>query len=230
MKNLIVAMAFLVGCDDHIFSGGHHKSVEVTGDGFEAVAAVMANSCANCHFEGATKPDLSANICENTVDVPSDQVSSMNYITAGDPDNSYLLHRMKNTGDTVGGNASPMPPTGVLDDASIQLVEDWIADGANCDELPDDVDTDVDTDTEEPNDTGAVSDTSTGEALITNSCTNACHAGINMGELSSRFPNDGELADVIRGEAPGPMSGIGAAANWTDEEMGSAIAYLRSIE
>ena len=51
------------------------------------------------------------------------------------------------------------------------------------------------------------------------------------GERSSRFPDDTELASVIRGEAGGLMAPNGwASDSWTDIDMTNAIAYMRSIE
>ena len=52
------------------------------------------------------------------------------FITAGDPDNSYLLHKMKGTSGEVGGVATLMPLSGALPDADIWTREDWIAAGA----------------------------------------------------------------------------------------------------
>ena len=69
-----------------------------------------------------------------------------------------------------------------------------------------------------------------GQALIENSCTNSCHAGANMGTYSARFPDDTTLGQVIRGQASGPMQGISAASNWSDDDMGNAILFLRTLE
>jgi hypothetical protein len=207
----------------------------VTGDGFDAVLDLLDWHCIGCH-RGSQAPDLSGDICRDVVGAPSVGLPSMNYITAGDPENSYLFHRMNNTGSDVGGSASPMPPTGVISEEELQLIEDWITDGANCIDLPEGEpdpggDPDVDPGDGNTDDTGGgTSDTSSGETLITNSCTNSCHNGTDMGILSSRFSDDIELASVIRGEVSGPMSGVPAASTWSDQEVGFAIAYLRSIE
>ena len=71
---------------------------------------------------------------------------------------------------------------------------------------------------------------SAGEAVISASCTSSCHAGANMGTLSSRYDDDEVLASVILGESDGPMSGITVASDWTYRDMTNAIAYLRSLE
>jgi hypothetical protein len=48
-------------------------------------------------------------------------------VIAGDPDGSYLVKKLE---DAAGIEGDPMPSTGALTDAQIQLVRDWIADGA----------------------------------------------------------------------------------------------------
>ena len=95
MRLMSLFSLVLFACDDHQFSGGSHEVVAVTGESFEAVEAVFLNNCAACHSTGAQAPDLSANICDNLVGVASLQLTSMEYIAVGEPDQSYLLHRMK---------------------------------------------------------------------------------------------------------------------------------------
>ena len=152
MLNLLF---LLIGCDDHIFSSGAGHSSGHT-DGADGIAVIQSN-CAGCHG-GGLAPNLSGDICSTAVGVPSGQLSSMNYITAGEPENSYLLHKMKGTAGEQGGVASVMPPPGALSEADIKIVEDWIAAGALCEAVVED------TDTEDTGavDTGAV-DTGTGD-------------------------------------------------------------------
>ena len=69
-----------------------------------------------------------------------------------------------------------------------------------------------------------------GRALVESSCTNSCHAGANMGNYSSRFPDDAELGRVIRGQSGGPMGGNTSASGWSDDDMTNAIGYMRSLE
>ena len=112
-----------------------------------------------------------------------------------------------------------------------------LAAGLACLEKPEDTgdiqETDTDTDTATDTDTDTDTDTvdlAAGQFAVESSCTNACHSGQNMGNRSSRFPDDTELASVIRGQIPGPMQGIGAANSWSDSDMSNAIAYMRSLE
>ena len=70
-----------------------------------------------------------------------------------------------------------------------------------------------------------------GQNLVQSSCTNVCHSGQNMGVFSGRFPDDLELAAVIRGEVPGTrMEGISVVSSWSESNMANAIAYMRSLE
>ena len=77
----------LLACDDQIFTGGGGHSA-VDGSGAEAV---LSASCGGCHASSLA-PTLLDNICENTVGVTATQVD-MPFITAGDPENSYVLHK-----------------------------------------------------------------------------------------------------------------------------------------
>ncbi|MEZ4449494.1 MAG: hypothetical protein R3B09_08440 [Nannocystaceae bacterium] len=64
------------------------------------------------------------------VGAPSMDVPAMNYVTAGDPANSYLLHKMKGTHLDVGGAGALMPLGSSMPIAEAQTIEDWIAAGA----------------------------------------------------------------------------------------------------
>lgn len=61
------------------------------------------------------------------VGVASSGLPAETLVIAGDPDNSYLIKKLE---DANGIEGDPMPSTGALTDAQIQLVRDWIADGA----------------------------------------------------------------------------------------------------
>ncbi|MCB9565847.1 MAG: hypothetical protein H6710_01245 [Myxococcales bacterium] len=92
--------------------------------------------CIACH--GAAPSDaLNGNLSftmadayDKLVGAASIDVPSMNQIEPNDPANSYTLHKLKNTQATVGGAGMQMPIGAALDDADIQMVEDWINAGA----------------------------------------------------------------------------------------------------
>jgi hypothetical protein len=52
----------------------------------------------------------------------------LNRVEPGDPDNSLLINKLTNVTPICGGS---MPPTGLLDDASIARIRTWIEDGAD---------------------------------------------------------------------------------------------------
>lgn len=94
----------------------------------------FAQMCSGCH-SGPTSSDLpsgmdlsSANASFNAlVDVPSLQVGTLNRVTPNDTANSYLIQKLDGT-QAVGGR---MPQGGpFLDQATMDMIEDWINDGA----------------------------------------------------------------------------------------------------
>lgn len=106
--------------------------------GVEAKLSVLKDEifvprCGNASCHGGANPsaglkldadDLHAEL----VDVDS-SLAGWKYVVAGDPANSLILQILKGPVDGV-----PKMPQGLsLDDADIQLVEEWIANGANND-------------------------------------------------------------------------------------------------
>ena len=92
-----------------------------------------------CHEQGGEWPtnDLSGDAYAAIVDVPSGQNSLMNYITPGEPDNSYLWHKMLGTQIDAGGSGLNMPKANVgetdpevVPQADLDTIECWILEGA----------------------------------------------------------------------------------------------------
>ena len=96
---------------------------------------IFTPSCAvdGCHDSTAPPEgqDLSVgNAYSNTVSVPSNQ-SSLDRIEPGKPDESYLVHKVQGTQDSVGGSGSRMPKDGCcLSSQTIIELRNWIAHGA----------------------------------------------------------------------------------------------------
>ncbi len=101
------------------------------------LASVQANvfnpSCTVCH-SGANAPQGlrldAANSFTNLVGVPSRQASSFLRVAPGNPDQSYLIHKLEGTASTgeqmpLGGPPIPQP--------TINFVRQWITDGALAD-------------------------------------------------------------------------------------------------
>ena len=104
----------------------------------EIQAEVFTPTCAvsGCHTGGAAPQGLrldEANSYALLVDVASAEAPSILRVAPGDPDNSYLIQKLEGTA-SVGGQ---MPLGGTpLPQASIDVIRQWIVDGAIDDRAP----------------------------------------------------------------------------------------------
>lgn len=119
----------VVGCDDTLFSNGSGGNAAVTGHTYQDMKAIFANDCTVCH--SGTDPlgdlDLEVDPWNAIVNVPSEGGGTL--VVPGDHAASELWVRMSDGA----GAGNVMPPSGKLDDATIQAVSDWIDAGAGCD-------------------------------------------------------------------------------------------------
>lgn len=128
----LLVLAVLFACGDSPSGGGPIS--------FSAqIQPIFTSSCAlsGCHGSGNIQPpekpmNLSAGQAySNTVNVSSAQLGSMDRIEPGQPDRSYLVHKIQGTHLTVGGSGVRMPATGnFLSQSQIDLIRNWIAQGA----------------------------------------------------------------------------------------------------
>jgi plastocyanin len=95
---------------------------------------IWDNSCggAGCHNPGLSggmslHPD---NAYDQTVDEPSTQAPGLDRIEPFDENDSYLWHKINGTQGSVGGGGSQMPLGGSLGATDIELLQQWILDGA----------------------------------------------------------------------------------------------------
>lgn len=100
---------------------------------FSADIQPLFNSrCVACH-QGVGDAGLSLEPGEargNLVNVASSQ-SSMLRVVPGNPEQSYLLHKLNGTQLQAGGTGSRMPfGSSALSETQINLVRDWISQGA----------------------------------------------------------------------------------------------------
>ena len=128
----MIGLLLLVAC-------GTSADTAETGDSAETFAPTLTNvqeqvfdkSCAfsTCHGEGGGSGELSllpGVSHANLVGVASDGDPTQTRVIPADPDNSYLIKKMEGASDIVD---DPMPAV-PLDADRIQLVRDWIAEGA----------------------------------------------------------------------------------------------------
>jgi len=106
-------------------------------DIFEAADSSGRPSCSSCHNPngGAFRQvglDLStAGSYDSLVGVTSRQKPALLRVAAGDPENSYLLHKLQGRTDIIGGQ---MPNRGpYLSDGQMAIIRRWIELGARRD-------------------------------------------------------------------------------------------------
>jgi len=127
---MIIFLLSFFACDDHYFAQKHSPIDTAVGDGFAQVDAIISASCSGCH--GGNFPPLDGDICEDVVGVASVQSSDMLLIEAGSAENSYLYHKLTNTHLEHGGSGGVMPMGGALSEAEIEILADWMDEGAAC--------------------------------------------------------------------------------------------------
>lgn len=181
----LLAPLLLVACDDEFNYNSSHGGV-VEGEGIDAVLDVVDGNCVACH--GATQPsaglDLSSDFCGTVLDG--------RLVVEGDSAGSVLYQRMSDA-------ASPMPPSGLMDQANIDIVRDWIDDGADC------------------TGGGTGGGDATGDELFASRCA-SCHGdsgqGVSAPALAEVVPGkDQATIEGIILDGSGDMSPIGVTAD-----------------
>lgn len=138
---LTFAAAVLLGCPSgpavgQAVPGG---GLGETGEDFSALtASIFVPRCATSACHSGSPPangvpvSLDAEVAwAQLVGVPAIGAPGIAVVEPGDPEASYLVHKLRGTGSQVGGTDALMPPDGQLDEAEILAIEAWIADGAN---------------------------------------------------------------------------------------------------
>lgn len=97
---------------------------------------VFTPICSGCHTgQGGTLPssmDLTSVTASfmALVNVPSEEDAALDRVTPGDPDNSYLVHKIEGT--AAAPNDTRMPLGGApLDQSTIDAIRQWITNGAS---------------------------------------------------------------------------------------------------
>lgn len=98
----------------------------------QVVNGVFVPSCSPCHTDRVSgelslrsRPGLSAALAAQSFQLPT-----MSRVSPGLPDESYLWRKVLGSHDEVGGTGNQMPLSGSLTSAQLQLLEQWIVDGA----------------------------------------------------------------------------------------------------
>jgi hypothetical protein len=138
---IVVVVMTGVGCDERLSDvAGPSPNLEPTFSSisreiFQATDAAGRVACGSCHNPtgGAFRQvglDLSSDAAYALlVGVPSVQRPGMLRIAPGDPDNSYLVHKIEGRAGIIGLR---MPRSGppYLTEGQIQIIRRWIAIGA----------------------------------------------------------------------------------------------------
>lgn len=94
----------------------------------QSVQPLLNTNCVGCHQDAAPGAGLSlqrSSAPASLLDIPSTQ-APLPLIAPGDPEQSYLFHKIAGTHGEAGGLGERMPLGGPLSDADIAVIEDWI--------------------------------------------------------------------------------------------------------
>jgi hypothetical protein len=102
------------------------------------IQPIFNANCGGTECHEVRTPALISNGYAAIVDVFPLSGASVPYVTPSEPENSYLMHKLDGThtldqnagGCGCGGNGSSMPPTGMLDPGTRNIVRAWIEQGA----------------------------------------------------------------------------------------------------
>jgi hypothetical protein len=135
-----VGLLCMIGCGSAYSSGSSSDSDATSTALTSTLSSIQTNiftpKCAtsSCHSSGAASAGLSladGAAFASLVGASSQQLSTMNRVTASDTSNSYMIHKLEGTQATAGGTGSTMPFGGTaLTTTEIQVLKDWINSGA----------------------------------------------------------------------------------------------------
>ncbi len=101
------------------------------------VQPILSANCTSSGCHGGTSPAQGMNLgsaaqtFSNTVNVPSNEAPNLDRVEPGQPDQSYLVHKIQGTQASVGGSGQRMPLGGAaLSQADIDKIRAWITAGA----------------------------------------------------------------------------------------------------
>jgi len=99
------------------------------------IVPIFSAQCVFCHVTGAENAGLNLARKEayrNLVGTKSTE-SELMRVAPGDPEKSYLMHKLRGTQLSVGGSGASMPrvdSSQLMDAAQLKLIEKWILAGA----------------------------------------------------------------------------------------------------
>lgn len=140
LPGIILFMAMIAACgggsssDDDDGGNDDNGGIEPTLSSIQENIFTPTCARSGCHSAASASNGLSladGDSFSELVGVASSDVPTMDRVEAGDPDNSYLIHKLRGTQATVGGGGSDMPQgASALSDEEIEAIEEWIENGA----------------------------------------------------------------------------------------------------
>jgi hypothetical protein len=132
--SMLVA-ATMAGCFSDRPTGPSGTTVSFAND----VQPILTNNCASsgCHGTANANPTgkpmvlVAGQAYDAIVGVTSAQLATMQRIRPGQPDQSYLIHKLQGSHTGVGGSGQRMPlGRAALSQAQIDLIRRWVTEGA----------------------------------------------------------------------------------------------------
>ena len=129
----LVAALLWTGCggDDSTLGPDDEGEGALTEATLAQVSGVFSVSCAlsGCHSGGEPKADLSleGDFAARIIGVASGQRPDLKLVDPGNPDDSYLLIKVRGDDEIV---SQQMPPGGTLPAEQVEIIRAWIASGA----------------------------------------------------------------------------------------------------
>jgi hypothetical protein len=93
------------------------------------VDEIIFETCAGCHYGEPAGLGL-VDAYDRLVGVASTQLPTMNRVTAGSLEDSYLWHKVSGTHLDIGGTGDRMPRFGELGADELEVIRQWILGGA----------------------------------------------------------------------------------------------------
>ena len=94
---------------------------------------VFGAICINCHVPGGAGDfmflDTEEHTYQSLVDMPSLENPALDRVEPGDPEASYVVHKIEGRAD-IAGDPMPPPPESRLTPEQIAAIREWIENGA----------------------------------------------------------------------------------------------------
>jgi hypothetical protein len=140
---LLVLGVVSMGCDEKLEDlTGPTPNLEPTFSSiqreiFDTTDSAGRQACTNCHTDAGRNPsgglNLRGGVAYNSlVGTPSVGKPGATRVVPGDPENSYIIHKLEGRADIV-GTRMPRGGSGFLTDGQVLVIKRWIQLGARND-------------------------------------------------------------------------------------------------